>query len=328
MIRHEGPMHRRVFLAATGSLALVGPHAWAQAFPSKPIRLVVPSPAGTPPDYIARLFSGEMKDDLGQAFVVDNRPGVAGGLAAGEVAKAVPDGHTLLLAVDSMLTINPFVYTRLAYDPVRDLRPVSLLATTGGVVVVHPGLGVKTWPELVRLAQSKPGVLTFASGGNGHPTHLGMELLMQKADMKMTHVPYRGTPPGLQDVVGGQVSAIFTSYVETLPHVKAGRLVALGTTGEVGKKLFPEVPELSRFYPGFQHEAWFGLFAPSGTPDAVVQRLNAAVLKAGRSATLQQSLMEGGMATLSSTPAQLGSMVQAGAERYGPIVKALGIKAD
>jgi tripartite-type tricarboxylate transporter receptor subunit TctC len=204
MLSNKAQLRRRTFVIATCSLMPPWPLAQAQPFPNRPIRIVVPAPPGSPPDLMARLFANEMKDDLGQPVVVDNKPGAGGGLGATEVARSPGDGYTLLLAVDTIVTINPLIYSQLGYDPGRDLKPVSMVGNTGGVLVVNPGLGVKSLPELVRLAQSKPNGLNYASGGSGHATHLGTELLLQAANIKMTHVPYRGTPLGVQDVIAGQ----------------------------------------------------------------------------------------------------------------------------
>lgn len=317
---------RRALLALVGALGL--PVAHAQSYPSKPIRLIVPSPPGSLPDLMARLYAQDLKDDLGQPFVVENKPGVGGGIAGEFVARSPADGYTLLLATDAILAINPLIYRKLAYDPSRDLKPISLLAKTGGVIVASPRLGVKTLPELVRLSQSKPDLVHYGSGGNGHATHFAMELLKKVSGLKATHVPYRGTPQAIQDLLAGEIGVMYVGYVEALAHVKAGLLVPLATTGQAAKVIAPDVHELREYYPSMSFEPWFALVAPANTPDVIIQRLNASILKMNENRNIKQKLFEVGVIASSSPPSVVSELTKSNLDEYGAIVKAIGITAD
>lgn len=318
--------NRRSVLALAAAAAW--PLAQAQTYPNRPIRLVVPSPAGSLPDVMARLYADDMKNDLGQPLVIENKPGAGGGIAAEFVARSAPDGYTLLLATDAILAINPLIYRKLAYDPQRDFKPVSLLARTGGVIVANPKLGVKTMPELVRLSQLKPDLVRYGSGGNGHATHFAMELLKSASGMKAMHVPYRGTPQAIQDLIAGEIGVMYVGYVEAMPHVKSGALVALASTGQAAKTIVPDIPELKEYYPNMIFEAWFALVAPAQTPDAIIRRFNALIAKANQSPAVKGKLFDFGVVTSSSEPAAVSALMRSNLDEYAPIVKAIGMTVD
>jgi tripartite-type tricarboxylate transporter receptor subunit TctC len=327
-IHQAGPSRRHLLLAAA---ALAAPGARAQgaaSFPTRAVRLVVPSPPGSLADIIARLFSPGMGEELKQSVVVDNRPGAAGALAADVVAKSPPDGYNLLLATDSLLTINPFIYPSLSYDSRRDFQPVSLFGKASVVLVVSPALGVKTLREFIALAKSRPGTLNYGSGGNGHTTHLAMELLLNRADLKITHVPYRGTAPAVQALMAGEVGAVITGVGEVAGHIKAGKVLVLASSGPVGKTLFPDVPEMKEIHPDLDLAFWFGLLAPAKTPRPIVTQLHAAVTRATSQPEVRQRLGDFGLTPMSATPEVVEGMIVADLAKYGPLVRALGIKAE
>lgn len=317
---------RRALLALAGTLVL--PTARAQSYPTRPIRIVVIAPAGSVPDIMIRQLSVELALYLPQPLVIDNKPGVGGALAAMEVVRSPADGYTLLFSSDGPLVTNPLAYRNLRYSPTKDLQPVALVGNTGGVIVVPPSLKVRTLPELVQLAQSKPGALNYASGGIGHPSQLAMEIVAKATGMKLTHVPYRGTPQAVQDLIAGGVQILFTGYVEALPYIKSGQLIALASTGPAAKTILPNVASLLEYVPDYNYETWFALLAPTGTADGVVQQLHAAVDKALQSKDLKQKWIELGITAVSGMPATVSSKMQEGARTLEPLIKALGIQLD
>lgn len=317
---------RRALLALAGTLVL--PAASAQSYPTRPIRIVVIAPAGSVPDIMIRQLSVELALYLPQPLVIDNKPGVGGALAAMEVVRSPADGYTLLFSSDGPLVTNPLAYRNLRYSPTKDLQPVALVGNTGGVIVVPPSLKVRTLPELVQLAQSKPGALNYASGGIGHPSQLAMEIVAKATGMKLTHVPYRGTPQAVQDLIAGGVQILFTGYVEALPYIKSGQLIALASTGPAAKTILPNVASLLEYVPDYNYETWFALLAPTGTADGVVQQLHAAVDKALQSKDLKQKWIELGITAVSGMPATVSSKMQEGARTLEPLIKALGIQLD
>lgn len=319
------PTRRALLALATASVL---PAARAQAYPTRPIRIVVIAPAGSVPDIMIRQLAAELVPHLPQPLVIDNKPGAGGSLAATEVARSAADGYTLLFTSDGPLVINPLVYRKLGYSPTKDLLPVSFVGSTGGVIVVPPSLKVRTMPELVRLAQSKPGALYYASGGVGHPSQLAMEIVAKATGMRLTHVPYRGTPPAITDLVAGQVQILATGYVEALPYIKSGQLVALASWGAAAKTILPDVPNIHEYAPNFSYETWFALMAPAGTPNGVVQQLHSALDKALQSQELKRKWFELGISATSGAPAIVSSKMQEGTRTLEPLIKALNIELD
>ncbi|QHE84662.1 Bug family tripartite tricarboxylate transporter substrate binding protein [Hydrogenophaga sp. BPS33] len=314
-----------------GAAALATQTAWGQgasAFPNRPVRLVLPSPPGSLVDVMARLFATGMGEALQQPVVPDNKPGAGGVIAADLVAKAPADGHTLLLATDSLLTINPFIYPHLSYDPRKDFKPISLLGKASVVLVAHPSLGVKTPADLIRLAKTKPGGLNYGSGGQGHTTHLAMELFLKHTDTRMTHVAYKGTTPAMQALLGGEIGVVITGLAEALPHIKAGKVVALASSGPLGKTIFPDLPELKEINPALDMAFWFALLAPAQTPASTIATLNAAVTRAAQSPEARQRLGEFGFTVMSSPPDVVDGLIVSDLSRYGPLIKSLNIKAE
>jgi tripartite-type tricarboxylate transporter receptor subunit TctC len=267
------------FAAIAAALTLTAGAAAAQTWPSQPIKIIVGYPAGGASDVAARLVGHKMAERLGQPVVIDNRPGAAGNIGADAVSKAAPDGYTLLLGTIS-LSVNPSLYPKMSYDPVKDLAPVSMISSTPFLLVVNPAAPYPTAKALLDAARTGKGQINYATAGNGSGSHLFTELLASTADVKLTHVPYRGAAPAMNDVLGNQVPVTFDNIITTLPLVKSGQLVALAVSSAQRSRVVPDLPTLAEAgVPGYDATAWFGLFVPAGTNTQIVQKLaNAATL--------------------------------------------------
>lgn len=302
--------------------------AVAQAYPAKPVRVLVGNAAGSLNDNVARLVFARVGEALGQQFIIDNRAGAGGIIAAEVAAKAPPDGYTLLNAGSTNVALAPYLYSKVGYDPLRDFDAVSLLIKVGDVLVVHPSLGVKTLPEFVALAKARPNQIAYASGGNGHPTHLVMELFQRKAGIALVHVPFKGTSPGVQALVSGEVGAFSISVGLVRAHIAAGRLIALAKTGFASKETLPGVPALTQFYPEAEYIPWQGVFAPKGTPREIVARLNAEIGKALAAPDVRSRLTDLDASVSASTPAELDRMLRSAVKVNAELVKSIGLKVD
>lgn len=302
-------------------------HAHAQnTYPTKAVRLVVGQAPGGATDVIARLVSPKLSEQMGQTVLVENRTGAAGSIGAAFVAKSAPDGYNLLV-VSSSYAINPSLYTDLPFDPVKDLMPVSLIAEAPFLLVVHPSLPVRTVKDLVAFAKAKPGVLNYASGGNGSSGHLAGELFTYLAHVKIVHVPYKGTGPGLVDVMAGQVHMTFGSVLSSLGHVKNGRLRALGVTGATRSAGVPELPTIAEAgVPGYQTTTWYGLLAPANTPAAIVNRLSDEMKKAIEAPDVRSRILNDGADPRGSNPKQFQTHLAGEMKRAAEIIKRAGIK--
>jgi tripartite-type tricarboxylate transporter receptor subunit TctC len=309
---------RRLFAAA--ALALVAGLAQAQAWPSKPIRLVVPFPPGGIVDTVARQLQPRLQAALGQTIVIDNRGGAGGTVGVGEVVRAAPDGHTLVLVFDAFATY-PLVYPKLGYDIQRDLQPVTQIASNPLVLVVNPAVPAQSLKELVALAKQSPGRLNFASVGAGSSNHLTGELFNSVSGTFITHIPYRGGGPAQQDLLGGQVEMMFLSAVLAQPHVKAGKLRALAQTGAQRVPAYADTPTVAESgYPGFAVNSWVGLLAPAGTPRPVVERLQAEVKKILDSPDFAARLAEQGLSGIGNTPEQFAAVLRAEQDKWAKLV--------
>lgn len=325
------PTRRNALLRAVAAglaAATTGLPTWAQPLSTRPLRVVVGSPPGALGDVIARLIAQKLGDSLGQPGVVDNRAGAAGAIAADFVAKSPGDGHTLLIAPDAVMVVNPFVYPKLSYDPTKDFKSVALLGKATLVLLVSPQLKVKTLAEFVQLVKAKPKSVNFGSGGSGHPSHMAMELVANRLGLQLTHVPYKGTSPALQGLLGGEVGAVIVSMAEAMPQVKAGNVIPLATSGPAAKEVFPDLPEFKQSHPDLDIAVWFGVFTAASTPADVVQRLNVEVNKALAQSDVKKRLGDFGLTASSSTPADLDQLMVADRARFGPLVKELGITAE
>jgi len=318
-----------VGLAATVALiSAVVPASEVVAYPTKPLRLLVPFPPGGPVDITARIIGPELSQSMGQPVVVDNRAGAGGILAADLVAKSLPDGHTLLLGTVSN-AINPAVVPKLPFDAQRDFIPVTLLVVITSILAVHPGVPATSVQSLLALAKAKPGALRYASTGNGTPGHLAAELFKSMGGVDMLHVPYKGAAPALVDVMSGQVQVVLLSAPGLVPHVRAGRLRALAVTNAKRSTLLPELPTIAESgLPGFEAEGWHGVFVPTKTPATVVEQLNLALLNALANEEVRKRLMQGGAEPVGLPPAEFAAKFRAEVERWARVVKSAGIKAD
>jgi tripartite-type tricarboxylate transporter receptor subunit TctC len=313
----------------TLALALALPlHAAAQAWPSKPVKLVVPYPPGGPTDIVARVVAERLQAQTGQPFVVDNRPGAGGNLGADAVAKAAPDGYTLLVATTAH-AINKSLFKSLNYDVQRDFAPVSLLTQGPLVLVVHPDFPARSVSELIAMARAKPKSVSFASSGNGQSTHLAAELFASMAGAPMTHVPYKGSAPALNDLIAGQVPLMFDTMLSAMPHVKGGKLRALAITGEKRSAAAPDLPTIAESgLPGYQAYAWNGLLAPAGTPPAVLARLSEELKTALAQPAVQEKFAAQGFATAWTSPAEAAGFLKAEVEKWGRTVQQSGAKVE
>lgn len=314
-------------LAALTALATGGPAA-AQAFPSKPIKIVVPYTPGGPTDIPARLVGQKLAELLGQPVIIENKPGAGGNIGADAVAKASADGYTLLL-VTTGHAINPALYPKLTYDLTMDLVAVSQLTSSPMVVVVNTSLGANSIKDLIGLAKAKPGTLNFASAGNGASTHLAPELFSMMAGIKMNHIPYRGSAPALADVIAGHAQVAFDFMTSAMPHVRAGKLKGLATTGATRSPAAADLPTVAESgVPGFEVVGWNGVMAPAGTPPDVIAKLNAAIKQALAMPEVSERLTGLGANVVWNTPTDFGAFVKAEVAKWDKVVKASGAKID
>jgi len=298
-------------------------------YPSKPIRIVVPFPAGGVADVYSRILGARLTEAWGQPVVVENRTGAGGNIGAEAVAKSAPDGHTLVMGSVGTHAVNVSLFARLPYDPVSDFAPIALVAETDALLVVHPSVPARTVAELIALARSKPGALSYASAGPGTASHLAGELFKSMAQVDMLHIPYKGNSPAITDLLAGQTALFFATMPTVLPHAKAGKLRALATCGAVRAAATPELPTVAEAaLPGFDVTNWVGLFAPAATPADVVARLNEEVLRTMQSPAMQGRLAGEGARFVPTTPAQFGAYVKAEIAKWAPIVRASGARAD
>ena len=316
-------------LAATAALWLALPAAaLAQGYPSKPVRVIVPYPPGGPTDIVARTVSQKLTEQTGQTFVVENRAGAGGNLGAEAVARAQPDGYTLLVATTAH-AINPSLFRNLGYQLTKDLAPVSLLTSGPLVIVANPSLPAQSVQELIALAKSKPGGLDYASSGNGQSTHLAAELFNSQAGIRMTHIPYKGSAPALADVMGGQAALMFDTMLSAMPHVRSGKLRALAVTSAARSPAAPDVPTVAESgLPGYEAIAWNGLLVPSGTPAETVARLTALVKAALDQPDVKERFAGQGFAAAWMQPDAFGRFLHAEIDKWAAVVKASGATVD
>jgi len=300
----------------------------AQPYPAKPIRIVVPFPVGGIADIYSRLIGNRWTEAWGQPVMVENRAGAGGDIAAEMVAKSPPDGYTLVMGSVGTHAVNLSLFSKLPYDPVRDFAPVLLVVDAEGLLAVHPSVPAQNVPELIALARSKPGTLAYASAGAGTASHLAGELFKTMAKVEMVHVPYKGNVPAITDLLAGRTSLIFATMPTVLPHVKAGKLRALATTGTARAAATPELPTVAESLPGFVVNNWVGLFAPAGTSPEIVGKLNAETTKLMQSKEIEARLASEGGRFVPMIPEQFGNFVKAEIAKWAPVVKVSGAKAD
>jgi len=318
----------RFFLALILAAAALG--ALAQPYPSRPVRVMVGFAPGGPNDIIARAYAARLADAFSQPFVVENRTGAAGNIAAEAVVRAAPDGYTLMLGSTGTNAVNPALYANLPFDLVRDLAPVSVVATSPSALAVHPRVPAQDVRELIALARAQPGKLTYASAGSGSSQHLSAELFKQATGVDIVHVPYKGAAPGITDLLAGQVDMSFAPLANVVPHAKTGKLRLLGVTSAARSSFAPGTPTLAESgVPGFDVTTWYAFFATAGTAADTVTRLHAELRKIAQTAQLKEQLANLGIdAAASASPAEARAYRDAEAERWGKLVRALGVKAE
>ena len=324
-------MSLRAAASLWAALAVSALHAAAaaEAYPAKPVRFVVAFPPGGGTDIIARSIAQKLTERLAQQVVVDNRPGAGGNIGTDIVAKSAPDGHTLLMGSAGPLAINASLFGKMPFDPIRDLAPVTLAASTPNVLVVHPSLRAATIEELIALAKARPGEINFASSGHGTPAHLAGELFNSMARVKMVHVPYKGAAPALADLLGGQVQLMFSTMPPALPHVKDGRLRALAVTSAKRSPAMPELPTVDEIaLPGFEANTWHGVVAPAGTPTAIIARLNREIVSILHLPEVVERLSAQGAEPVGSTPEEFAAYIRSETVKWAKVVRESGAKAE
>jgi len=303
--------------------------ATGQAWPAKPVRVVVPFPPGGPADLLPRLIGPKLSEIWGQPVVVDNKPGAGGNIGMDAAAKSAADGYTLVIGPNGNLVVNPHLYANLPYDVTRDFVPITLVASFPNVLVVHPDLPVKSVTELIALAKAKPKTLSYGSPGIGSQAHVGGELLKLMAGIDIVHVPYNGTAPAMKDLLGGQIQFMFAQVSSALPQVQSGKLRALGVASPRRFAQLPDLPTIAEAgLPGFEAVSWYALLAPAGTPKDVIAKIQSDVARVLQLPEIREKLVAQGSEPVGNTPEQLGAMLKSESSRYADVVKRADIKAE
>jgi tripartite-type tricarboxylate transporter receptor subunit TctC len=325
---HVNALVASIAIAMSGTGPAFAQNA-ARNYPDRPIRIIVTFPPGGPTDIIARSVGQKLAEAWGQPVVVDNRAGAGGNIGTDIAAKSAPDGYTLLLSNFGPLAISPFVYSKLPYDPVKDLTPITMAATSWFFLVTNPAVLVTSVKELIALAKAKPEQIAFASAGNASPSHLASALFQSSAGIRLIHVPYKGGGPSVSAGIGGEVQMAIESPPPIVPQVKAGKLRALGAARANRSPLLPDVPTVSEAgLPGFEVGSWYGFHAPAGTAKPIIDKLHAEMVKAMNTPELRERFANVGADTVANTPAQYGAFVESELKKWGAVIKAAGVKAD
>ena len=327
-VRPAGVIARAAIAVVTGvavsAAAFIGPAA-AQSYPTRPVTIVVPYAAGGATDILGRLIAKRLQEKLGQPFVVENRPGAGTVVGADHVARSTPDGYTLLLATSTTLAINATLFKKLPYNPAKDFTAVGLVANVPFVLVANPQLGVKSLKDLIALAKSKPGALTYGSAGNGSPHHLFMELLKSMSGINMVHVPYKGSAPAMMDVVSSHVSAMISDLTPALAQIRGGKVVPLAVTTAHRLDALPDVPTVAEAgVPGYEATAWQGIVGPAGMPDDVVKKLNDELRAFTADPAAKEAFAKVGLQTASDTPAEFDAYIHSEIKRWADVVRSSG----
>jgi tripartite-type tricarboxylate transporter receptor subunit TctC len=308
---------------------LIGMSASAQPYPSRPVKLVVPFPPGSTPDIVGRTLATKLQESLGQPFVVENRTGAGGNIGTEAVAKAPADGYTLLIGITGPIATNKYLYRSLPYDPDKDLAPISLLAAAPQMLVVVPELKVDTFRAFIEFARAHPGRISYGSVGGGSASHLTMELLKSEAKFYAVHIPYRGFPPAVTDMLAGNIQAMFAIIPGVLPHVRAGKMRALAVTALKRNALAPDVPSVAELgYPQLESLAWIGLLAPAGTPREVLEPLSTATMRGLRAPDARELLSRQGFDVVAGTPAEFQRWIRSENGKWARVIRESGATAD
>jgi len=322
-------MNKSIRHAMLAAAMLPAGIAIAQPYPSKPIRFIVPFPAGGIADVMARVFGQKFNDAWGQPVVIENRPGAGGNIGAEAVAKSPPDGYTLVMGSIGTHSVNISLFSRMPFDPVRDFAPIALVIKSQNLLVVHPSVPAKTVQELIALARARPGQLAYASAGNGTAGHLAGELFKAMAKIDIVHIPYKGNVPAITDLIGGQTSMTFATMPTVLPQVKADRLRALAVTGAQRSSALPNAPTVAEAaLPGFEVTNWIGVFAPAGTPADIVAKLNAEIMRIMRLPDVEPRLASEGAQFTPNTPNEFAAFVKSEIAKWGKVIRDAGLRAD
>jgi tripartite-type tricarboxylate transporter receptor subunit TctC len=314
-------------LAAAAACAAIG--GWAQSYPAKPIRIIVPFPAGGTADIMARVVGQKMTETWGPQVVVDNRAGAGGNIAAEQAAKSAPDGYTLFLCTVGTHAIHQTLYSRLAFDPIKDFSAVAYIAGVPNVAVVHPSIPVKNLKELIALIKARPGQINFGSPGSGTSVHMSGEMLKVMAGLNMTHIAYKGNPQAVTDLMAGQIELMITNMPSVIPYIQSGRLRALAVTTRARSPALPDLPTMEEAgLPGYESSAWFGLVGQAAVPRDIVNKLNVEVVRIVRLADVKRNLASQGADPLVMTPDEFGAFMKAETAKWGKVVKASGARAD
>src|SRR5215212_537410 len=329
-LRGRWQMHGLLRLVLIGLLLTGLPTGGeAQHYPDRPIRLIAPFPAGGLVDVLARALGEELSRTLGQPVIIENRPGAGGNLGADAVAKAAPDGYTLLMTSPGIQSINQFLYKSMPFDAETAFTPVSLVADMPMLVVVHPKTNLRTLGDLLAFARANPNKLSFGSAGIGTTGHLGQALLTHVADMKVTHVPYRGAAPAITDLIAGQIDGVVDNPPTVMPHIKAGTITPLALAATQRLAVLPDVPtSVEAGLPGWQASSWFGVVAPAGTPGEIVKRLHSEIVAAARRPSLQRFTRESGVTMVGNTPEEFARIIQDERKKWGAIISSANIQAN
>ena len=322
-------MKLRILMSALVGLLvslLAGPAGAQSNYPARPVRIVVPSPPAGGTDIIARVLAQYFSNSMGQQFFVENKPGAGTMIGIENVARAAPDGYTLLF-VPSTLALNTVMYKKVSYDPVRDFAPITLAAAANNVLVVNPAVPAKTLVELIALAKQKPGQLTYGTPGIGTSPHMSMELLKSLAGIDLQHIPYRGTAPAMTDVISGQITAMFANALTAKPQIETGAIRALGVSGKKRSEAMPNVPPIAEAgVPGYEATQWYGLAAPAGTPADIVARLHAEATQALKTKDMKDKLASDGAEPVGTTPAEFAAHIKAELEKWAAVARAAKIE--
>jgi tripartite-type tricarboxylate transporter receptor subunit TctC len=317
-----------VLMIGNAAVAQSPAAAAGSAYPNRPMRLIVPFPPGGGNDILARTVGQRLVEVVNQQIIVDNRGGAGGALGAQIAASAAPDGYTLFLGSVGNLAQNPVLQAKPGYDPVRDFAPVTLLATSVFALAVNNAVPAKSVQELIALAKAKPGALNYASAGNGSSLHLAAEIFKHATSTNIVHVPYKGATPAFTDMIAGQVQMIITTMPAALPHVRAGKVRALGTSGSKRASVLPDVPTIAETVPGFEVLNWQGITLPAKTPAAIVQALHTHLIAALKRPGMNEALSHQGLDAAGAGPEEFGALIKSEIAKYGKVVKAAGIRAE
>jgi len=323
-------MHRPLIRILVAALLAAGtPFACAQAFPAKPIRLICPFPPAGAVDIASRAIAAELARVLNQTVTVDNRPGAGGNIGGAEAARSAPDGYTIFMSTSGINAINPALYSKMPFDPNKDLVPIAALVSLSNVLVLHPSVKANSVAEVIAMIKAQPGKINYASSGAGTSIHMSGEMFQYLTKTSMTHIPYKGSGPAITDLLGGQVMMMFDNIPSALPHVRSGKLRALATTGAKRDPALPDLPTIAEAgVAGYESGVWFGLMAPAGTPKDVVARLNDASNKGLKAPEFVKRMGELGYVMMGGTPEHMTDLLKTEVARWTPIVKASGAKAD